>query len=52
MSKRVDYVDIFRGIGIILMILGHMSFATTQFDHYIHAFHMPLFYFLQKYFIS
>lgn len=45
MFKRIDYVDIFRGIGIIFMILGHMSFVTPHFDHYIHAFHMPLFYF-------
>lgn len=45
MSKRIDYVDIFRGIGIIFMILGHTSFVTPHFDHYIHAFHMPMFYF-------
>ena len=45
MFKRIDYVDVFRGIGIIFMILGHMSFVTPHFDHYIHAFHMPMFYF-------
>ena len=45
MTKRIDYVDVFRGIGIIFMILGHMSFVTPHFDHYIHAFHMPMFYF-------
>lgn len=45
MTKRIGYVDVFRGIGIIFMILGHMSFVTPHFDHYIHAFHMPMFYF-------
>ena len=44
-KKRVDYIDVLRGIGIIYMVLGHINFGA-QFDHYIHAFHMPLFFFV------
>lgn len=48
-SNRVEYVDVLRGIGIILMILGHIGFGAT-FDIYIHAFHMPLFFFVSGFF--
>jgi len=47
--KRIDYIDIFRGFGIILMIMGHINFGSI-FDHYIHAFHMPMFFFITGYF--
>lgn len=41
--KRFDEIDILKSIGIILMIMGHIGFGEI-FDHYIHAFHMPMFY--------
>ena len=44
-EKRIEYMDIVRGICIIYMIAGHIDFGV-QFDHYIHAFHMPLFFLL------
>ena len=28
MSKRVRYMDLFRGIGIILMVMGHVGFGS------------------------
>lgn len=43
-NKRVEYFDIFRGLGIILMIMGHIGFGR-YFDYFIHAFHMPMFFF-------
>ena len=44
-DKRIGYVDIFRGIGIIFMVLGHIGLGKG-FHHYIHAFHMPMFFFI------
>lgn len=46
--KRISYIDFFKSIGIILMIMGHIGFGNT-FDIYIHAFHMPMFFFISGY---
>ena len=43
--NRIDYIDIFRAFGIILMVMGHLNFGGN-FDHFIHAFHMPMFFFV------
>lgn len=48
MHKRIDYIDILKAIGIILMVMGHISFGT-HFYIFIHAFHMPLFFFISGY---
>ena len=45
MKDRILYIDIFRGIGISLMVAGHIGFGC-YFDHFIHAFHMPMFFFI------
>lgn len=37
--ERKEHIDIFRGLGIILMIMGHIGFGGA-FNHFIHAFHM------------
>jgi fucose 4-O-acetylase-like acetyltransferase len=47
--KRVGYVDIFRGIGILCMIIGHVGF-WGKFSTFVHAFHMPMFFFVTGYF--
>ena len=47
--NRVGHFDVLRGIGIVLMIMGHVSFGAA-FSKYIHAFHMPLFFFVSGYF--
>ena len=50
MSKqRLDYIDVFRSLGIIAMVMGHISFGGA-FDHFIHAFHMPMFFFISGFF--
>lgn len=49
MQGRVDYIDIYRGIAIILMVMGHVNFGAA-FDHYIHAFNMPMWFFISGYF--
>lgn len=43
-NQRIEYIDIAKGMGIILMIMGHIGYGEL-FHRFIHAFHMPLFYF-------
>lgn len=45
MSKRIDWLDIAKGIGIILVILGHAIFPK-RIVVWIYTFHMPLFFYL------
>ena len=47
--KRVGFIDIFRAFGIILMVMGHIKFGEA-FDKWIHAFHMPMFFFISGWF--
>ena len=44
MKKRVAFIDIARAFAIILVILGHISFANQDINKWIYAFHMPLFF--------
>ena len=43
MKKRIEYIDLYKGIGILLMIMAHVNF-WGRIDHFIHAFHMPMFF--------
>lgn len=44
---RILYIDIARGIGILLVILGHCIFNTESFVRtFIYSFHMPFFFML------
>ena len=54
MPKRIEYLDIARGIGILLVVLGHNDFASLSpfFHQVIYSFHIPLFFFLSGYFIN
>ena len=45
MKQRIQYVDFFRGGGILLMVMGHIGFGAA-FDKLIHGFHMPMFFFI------
>lgn len=47
-KTRIDYIDIFRSFGIILMVMGHVGFGEV-FDLFIHAFHMPMFFWISGY---
>jgi len=47
--KRVDYIDIFRAVGILCMIEGHIGF-WGDFSFFMHAFHMPMFFFITGFF--
>lgn len=44
-SHRIEYLDVFKSFGIILMVMGHVYFGAT-FDKLIHGFHMPMFFFV------
>ena len=44
MKKRITYFDLAKGIGIILVVLGHMENINTGLRVWISSFHMPLFF--------
>ncbi|HEM4571297.1 TPA: acyltransferase family protein [Streptococcus suis] len=43
MNTRIQWIDNLKGIGILLVVLGHTSFP---FKNYIFWIHMPLFFVL------
>lgn len=43
MTKRLEWIDIAKGIAIILVVLGHATGASVV-GKYIYCFHMPLFF--------
>ncbi|MCV9884479.1 acyltransferase family protein [Metabacillus halosaccharovorans] len=45
--KRINWLDTAKGIGIILVVLGH---SVPQIANYIYWFHMPLFFFISGFF--
>jgi fucose 4-O-acetylase-like acetyltransferase len=48
-TKRIEYIDLLKGFGILLMVYGHILSKCHQhyyMDLYLHAFHMPLFFFI------
>ena len=47
-KTRLKYIDIAKGIGIFLVIWGHLI-ADGFVDNLIYSFHMPLFLFLSGY---
>ena len=49
MKKRVHEIDILKGIGALLVIIGHLCDYNGVLKIYIYAFHMPLFFFLSGY---
>ena len=54
MAKRIEYMDIARGIGILLVVLGHNDFEVLSLfaRQIIYSFHIPLFFFLSGYFVN
>ena len=43
---RMDYLDMAKGFGIILVVLGHHLTVSEAFTVWIYSFHMPLFFIL------
>jgi fucose 4-O-acetylase-like acetyltransferase len=52
-TSRIGYIDVARGIGILLVVLAHNDLALVSLLLYrfIYSFHMPLFFFLSGYFL-
>ena len=46
-TKRIEALDIAKGIGIILVIIGHLS--SSYLRDWIYSFHMPLFFIIPAY---
>ena len=42
--KRLTWIDIAKGIGIVLVVLAHTRFCFTEMSWWINSFHMPLFF--------
>ena len=55
-SKRIESVDVAKGIAIICMVIGHIHFFNTAgadvTERWIYQFHMPLFFVIAGYFLS
>lgn len=48
-NKRLNYIDAAKGIGILLVVLGHHIQGKPELIHWIYSFHMPLFFILTGY---
>lgn len=43
-NLRLDYLDVAKGIGIILVVMGHTGFLKEGVSRFVFSFHMPLFF--------
>lgn len=41
-NRRIEWIDIAKGIGILLVILGHT--IALKYSKVLYTFHMPLFF--------
>lgn len=48
LNKRVEWIDILKGIGIIYVVIGHAN-NNQMLSRYINSFHMPLFFLISGY---
>lgn len=47
-GTRVKYIDFYRGIGMLLVIAGHI-YTNALFGKMIHVFHVPMWFFISGY---
>lgn len=54
MKQRIGYIDVAKGIGILLVAMAHtgLSLVAPYLHKLIYSFHMPLFFFLSGYFFD
>ena len=48
-NGRIDFIDIQKGIGILLVVFGHLISADSYIYRIVFSFHMPLFFLLSGY---
>ena len=46
MKERKKYIDIAKGIAMILVIMGHCKYINNYLHVWLYSFHMPLFFIL------
>lgn len=51
-QQRVEWVDIAKGIGILLVVLGHCLPPYSLMNRIIFSFHMPLFFIISGFFFN
>ncbi len=51
-TRRIHYIDMAKGIGILLVVFGHSAFPTAEMNRWISSFHMPLFFLLSGILLS
>lgn len=51
MRHRVHWIDVLKGIGIFLVIMGH-TIKDTYVYNWIYSFHMPLFFSYQAFLLN
>lgn len=49
-NKRINWIDMAKGIGMLLVIIGHVG--AGHYERWIYSFHLPLFFFLSGYVFS
>ena len=50
-QKRIEWIDVAKGLGIILVIIGHCAMLGGTLHNWIFSFHMPLFFILSGMFV-
>lgn len=51
-KKRLQFIDVAKGIAILLMIVGHSGISNKELIHFMFSFHMPLFFIVTGYFTT
>ena len=50
MSERIEYFDVAKFIGMIMIIFGH--FGIPEINRFVYTFHVPLFFLISGYFFT
>ena len=51
-QRRIEFVDVAKGIATILVIIGHLSYTPTHLKIWLYTFHIPLFFFLSGFVLN
>lgn len=50
--QRIDFIDHLRGLGIVMVVVGHVLTTPEALRTLIYSVHMPLFFFISGYLLS